>query len=235
MDLHPDSILRVLRFGAIASLLMLAAPLAARASMEIQGLDTGATTVQNYDRFLNSPSFIGNSYNFSGVGSAFTASTPGYWATMISPSYFISANHANPVSDNDASLRFYYSNDPSGGFDEYENHTLNPSATNYFTMVSQIVDPSDPTHPTDLWLGKLSTPVSSNVAKYPIISLPGNNFYGGQTILTFGTTSGTNGARQRLGRNTIDANTVAPNYSEPSDPDHTVFNGFSYRFDFDRP
>ena len=38
------------------------------------------------DRFLNSPSFIGAPYNWSGVG----LSNGGSWATMISPTYFVS-------------------------------------------------------------------------------------------------------------------------------------------------
>src|SRR5271163_2930070 len=63
----------------------------------------GNTDPQQYARFYSGSdkAFIGQAYNWSGVGS------DGYsWATMISPTFFISANHDHPGS----TLTFYSGN-----------------------------------------------------------------------------------------------------------------------------
>jgi hypothetical protein len=144
-----------------------------------------------YDRFLNDPAFIGAGYNWSGVGRGINTTTNnldvGSWGTMISSSYFITANHFNPTVVGANALRFYYTNSTSGG---YEDHT--------YTTVGNIGG--------DLWLGKLDTPVGNNVAKYPIPSLPNYSSYGNLPLTIFGLSTPYPGtaAGVRLGTNNID-------------------------------
>lgn len=80
------------------------------AGMTINGYS--AATADRYDRFNNSPAFIGNPYDWSGVG----RTTAGRWGTLISPSFVISATHHAP--ENGGAIRFYTSNDPNGTFVE---------------------------------------------------------------------------------------------------------------------
>jgi hypothetical protein len=158
-----------------------------------------AATAGQYDRFLNDPSFIGNPANWpagpsptvsqfpwSGVGRG----TSGRWGTVISPSYIISANHFPPSG----TVRFYYTNDPNGGFEDR-------------TIVSSQQVPGG-----DVWLAKLDSPVSSNVAISPFLLLPHSGDYAGLGISTFGLSDAPNGVDPingnatmvRLGTNQID-------------------------------
>jgi hypothetical protein len=137
----------------------------------------------NHDRFYvgADKAFIGDADDWSGVALNGSAA----WATMISPNYFLSANHAHPA--NGSTLTFYYSNDPSGA---YETATV---------ASGQYVGNAD------VWLGKLSAPVTSHVTKYPILLLPNLPDYVGLTIDTFGLSNGPIASQnQRLGRNVID-------------------------------
>src|SRR5690606_38299482 len=65
-----------------------------------------------YDRFANDDAFIGNAFDWSGVGR--TAS--GRWGVLISPSFVLSSRHHAPAEGE--KIRFYLSNDPAGGYDE---------------------------------------------------------------------------------------------------------------------
>ena len=164
----------------------------ASAAMVVQGYNPA-----NHDRFYvgADKAFIGDPYNWSGVGVNGFAS----WATMISPDYFISANHSHPADG--STLTFYYSNDPNGGYE---------TAT---------VDSGQYIGDADVWLGKLSAPVSSNVAKYPVLSLPSLSAYVGLTVDTFGLSNSSIASQnQRLGRNVITVDTAAVfeyNYDAP--------------------
>ncbi len=81
---------------------------AALAGLTVNGYS--AATADRYDRFNNSPAFLGSAYNWSGVGR-----TPdGRWGTLISPSFVISAAHLAPIAG--TSLRFYTGNDAAGSF-----------------------------------------------------------------------------------------------------------------------
>jgi hypothetical protein len=71
-----------------------------------------AATADRYDRFNNSAEFLGNPYDWSGIGR--TAS--GFWGTLVSPSFIVSATHHQPELN--SVIRFYNSNDPTGGFVE---------------------------------------------------------------------------------------------------------------------
>src|SRR5262245_40862454 len=106
--------------GAIAAFLPLLWAASARADLTVQGYSPA--TAGRYDRFLNDPSFIGSAYNWSGVGrgiNTISNADVGGWATMISPSYFISANHFSPSVLGANALRFYYTDDSSDGFEDH--------------------------------------------------------------------------------------------------------------------
>src|SRR5690349_5493775 len=86
--------------------LLAVCPSIARAALTVQGYS--AQTAGMYDRFLNDPSFIGSGYNWSGVGrgiNTISNADVGSWGTMISPSYFISANHFSPAAVGANALR----------------------------------------------------------------------------------------------------------------------------------
>jgi len=118
------------------------------------------------DRFLDSSSFIGAPYDWSGVGN-----NGGSWATMISPSYFLSANHDHPAPG--STVTFHLDNNPNGPTESY---------TVDITYYQTVYDGQG----SDLYLGKLTTPVSSNIAKYPVLSLGSDADYYGMTIMTYG-------------------------------------------------
>ena len=207
------------------------------AYMTIEALGNNQSSISpTYDRFDNDPTFIGNSLNLSGVGQGYLPADfgqSGDWATMISPSYFISAWHEHPggqfnnnVTWNPSDpfsqriVRFYSSNNQAGSFEDYSNNPADtgPSASDpnlrgNFSVVGEIGN-------GDLWLGKLNTPVTSDIAKYPILATPAatssTNFYSTSPIMytvgdgTGGSTNpnGLLGTTQRLGRNRIDHNSI---------------------------
>ena len=195
--------------------------------MTVEGYSTA--TAGMYDRFLNDPSFIGNPANWpagpsptvsqfpwSGVGRG----TDGRWGTVISPSYIISANHFPPSG----TVRFYYTNDPNGGFEDR-------------TIVSSQQVPGG-----DVWLAKLDSPVSSNVAISPFLLLPHSGDYAGLGISTFGLSDAPagvdplngNATMVRLGTNQIDLTAPYgngnPNTIQQLNVSGTV--GFAYPYDY---
>ncbi|MCA9172200.1 MAG: hypothetical protein KDB23_31255 [Planctomycetales bacterium] len=92
------------------------------------------------DRF-DSGNFLGAGYDWTGVGK-----NGSQWATMISPTQFLSAEHAHPSGQ----VTFWLSNSSTG-----------PSVTLPITTGQAIAG-------TDLWLGTLASPVPSEIAIYPI-------------------------------------------------------------------
>ncbi|MGB0775560.1 MAG: hypothetical protein ACPGUY_06920, partial [Akkermansiaceae bacterium] len=76
-------------------------------------IDIDGHSAADNDRFADNSSFIGNSFDLSGVGRTTTGNSGkgGYWATMISKNVFLSANHYHPGTGDD--LYFYSDNDPS--------------------------------------------------------------------------------------------------------------------------
>ena len=99
------------------------------------------------DRFLDDPSFLSaipNSqlFDFTGVGFG------GGWATMISPTHFLSAAHLHPGIGE--TVTFY---DDSGA----------PIASH------EVASGVDCCGGTDLWLGQLATPVDTSIVNvYPV-------------------------------------------------------------------
>ncbi len=138
-----------------------------RADMEVQGYSANVN-----DRFDNSSSFLGEAYNFSGVGNSSGAAGTGVWATMISPQYFVSASHAYPGPG--TQLTFYSTNNPAGS-----------SYTGTVASGTPIIDASG--NYTDLWLGELTQPIptSADISNYPIGYSPTGN-YDGLGIYVYG-------------------------------------------------
>jgi hypothetical protein len=178
----------------------------ASAQMELQSY-----AANRHDRFYvgADKAFIGDPYDWSGVGRVVGEGITHGWATMISPHCFLSAYHFHPALSE--TLRFYEANDPSGSF---EDHAIDSGM--------RIGD-------TDLWLGKLEAPVTS-AAIYPILSLPGHSDYEGRVIYTFGRSDTTpQETNVRLGRNNIDFVAL------PSEPDENGSIGEILVFDYDYP
>lgn len=157
--------------------------LLAQANMAWAALMVQEYDPARHDRFYvgANKAFVGDPYDWSAVG----LTNEGTWATAISPSYFISANHFHP--DTGESLRFFQGNDPAGPF---EDHTV-ASGTQIST--------------TDLWIGKLSTPFSSEIDIMPVLRLTSNSDYLGREIYIMGKSdTSPPQTNMRMGRNIID-------------------------------
>jgi hypothetical protein len=181
--------------GWLSLAAILAGSSPARATMYITGNGgLNDTDPQRYNRFYSGSDkeFIGQAYDWSGVGGG----SP--WATMISPSFFISATHDHPGAS--SSVTFY-----SG------NSTSDPSYTGIVGGGSQIGN-------SDVWLSWLTQPIpsSANIAKYPILVLPNDSAYVGKTIYTYG-------APNLVGRNVISS---VQTYSEAGETMSGMF--FNY-------
>jgi hypothetical protein len=172
----------------------------------------GDLQVQTYqpnrqDRFYvgADKDFLGQAFDWSGVGQAGN----GTWATMISPTYFVSAAHYHP-SGGDV-LTFYQGNAPSG-------------LSYQFTVSSWSFQASYGGVPSDLWLGELTAPIPANdhIAFYPVLELPGDSSYVGNMIYV-------NGKPNRVGRNIIDRITTA---QEPDPPALATKNTVTMEYDY---
>lgn len=144
---------------------LLLAPLSVWA-LKIQTLD-----LKRHHRFYEGAdkTFVGDPYDWSGVARTYDV---GKWGAMISPSYFISANHFHPA--NGETFRFYHGNSTNATYEER------------IVISGQKILGANSMN-SDLWLGKLSAPVSGAVAKYPILRLPNlKNDYLGRTLRVFG-------------------------------------------------
>lgn len=128
-----------------------------------------------HDRFYAGAdrAFVGEKYDWSGVGQN------GAWVTMISPTYFVSANHYHPAAG--STLTFYEGNTKDHA------HTYT-------------VDSTFSANCNDLYLGRLTAPIpaSDHIAYYPILKLSSDNLYTGRQIFVYGVPN-------RVGRNTITA------------------------------
>ena len=127
--------------------------------------------------------FIGEGYDWSGVFAKGVHPDVGYgpgWATMISPQYFLTANHVAWSSG--ATINFYENDDLA---------KANPH--------SYVVDNFSENF-GDLALRRLTTPLdpSHNIAYYPILDFDNENNYKNITFFGYGRTD-------RVGRNQIDS------------------------------
>ncbi len=143
----------------------------------LAALTLGEFDAARHDR-STSPDFIGSDFDFSGVGNLVLGGNTNRWATLISPSYFVTAFHGIPQLNQ--SYQFFESNDFGG-------------TTHTRTVISGARIGT-----TDLWLGKFEAPLPSSVAHYSIAT--GDPI--GQDVFIVG--RGTSGIRQRVGLNRVD-------------------------------
>jgi len=111
----------------------------------------GFATLEN-DRFSNDGSFVGDAFDFSGVG----RSSDSRWGTLVSSNVFISAQHLHPAVGQ--SLTFYATNDSSGA------------------SVTRTVVSGQRIGSSDLWVGVLGEPVSSNIKAYSFATTAVSDF-----------------------------------------------------------
>ncbi len=172
----------------------------ARAAMEILSY-----APQLHDRFYAgadpaADNALRGADDWSGVG----LSTGTRWGTMVSPSFFLSANHWAPGVG--AQMEFYPDN----------------SGT---SPVIRTVDAGQRLGTSDLWLGHLSSPVPSSINTYPVYIDLGTGFLGTE-VWVFGLDETGGTTSQRIGRNVIDDVGSA---TVGGVPDQEVF-----LFDYDR-
>jgi hypothetical protein len=115
------------------------------------GFATAASTVLNFsaaanDRYANNPAFVGSGFDFSGVG----RDASGKWGVMLSPTVFIGANHHAPSG----SLVFYPGNNPSA------------------TPVTISISSGQALGGSDLYIGRLSSPIPSYITSYGYLGIP---------------------------------------------------------------
>ncbi len=177
---------------------------------------TGASTVQSFsaatnDRFANNAAFVGTGFDFSGVG----RDSAGKWGVMLSPSVFLSANHAAPSG----SLIFYPGNDPAA------------TPTIISISAGQQIGVSD------FYIGTLSSPIPSYITSYSYLGIPLTDATFGFSVLAnlpvfmggispSGITYGSASRNQVIGTNRIEgfAAGVGANIPGASDIVYTVGN-----------
>ena len=148
------------------------------ADLYLQGVGADHELSSTHDRFYSGAdkAFIGQGYDWSGVG----RNQAGQWATMISPSYFVSAYHSHP--DPGDTLTFHSDNNAGG-----------PA---YVTtgIIEGILIPGT----SDLYLGKLTTPIPAfaGIATYPLWTLGSLAAYTGKDTFVYGTYN-------KVGRNAV--------------------------------
>jgi hypothetical protein len=168
--------------GILSLLLILAIQAVCRGDLLVQTLEPN-----RQDRFYvgGDKNFLGQAFDWSGVGQAGGVT----WATMISPTYFVTAAHYHPSTGQ--SLTFFEDNDPAG-----TSHQYTVDSWSYQTTFNGL--------PSDLWVGRLTAPIPAgdHIAYYPVLELPSEFDYIGQMIYV-------NGKPNRVGRNNIDRITSA--------------------------
>lgn len=179
--------LRSVLFAFLVATLALHGLEQGRADLIVHGITVGLAPGR-YDRFAGDPSFIGAGIDWSGIGRATASSGGPGWATMISPSFFVTADHTvDDVSMGAGkTLRFYANNNANSAVDRTiaEGWPLG----------------------NDLWLGRLTSPVPNTIHPFPILNIQNPADYVGQEIYVYGQSAdiyGNRAERQRLGRNVI--------------------------------
>lgn len=143
----------------------------ASADMFLQGIGGDHALSSTHDRFYAGPdrAFIGEAYDWSGVG----RSSNGAWITMISPTHFVSANHYHPNAGD--TITFVEGNSLVG-----RSHAYTVAAFGYDTTYGG--------QSSDLWLGRLTTPLNPKhrIAQYPVLALGADSAYLDAFILAYG-------------------------------------------------
>jgi hypothetical protein len=159
------------------------------AILGVQSQAVGDMVIEDYqdsrhNRFYSGSDkdFVGQAFDWSGVGQT----QDGNWVTMISSQYFLSAAHYAPSAG--GTVTFYSTNDDSG-----------PSYQGVVAPWAYQTRYTPDNLPSDLWLGKLTTPIpsSAHITYYPVLDLPYYDDYLGDVIYV-------NGKPNRVGRNVID-------------------------------
>lgn len=149
------------------------------ASPSLAAMVVNGYTPQRHDRFYSGAdkAFVGQPFDWSGVGNSGGASGTGTWATLISDSFFLSATHAHPGG----SVTFFPTNAATGG--------VTYNVTGGWQIGS-----------SDLWLGQLNRPAGAadGLASYPIYGPQSDGEYVGDEIYNYG-------VPHRVGRNHIDS------------------------------
>ena len=144
-----------------------------------------------------------SSFDFTGVGQASDCANASgsigigiCWATMISPTLFLSATHSHPRDD--AIINFYD--------DDGNAITAGHTVSNMSSLSGPILNSLGTN--SDLWIGELTTPVPSGVAQYNIAA-PAL----GAITVQAGTTGSTTIVPQfRVGQNRLDGTILAANF-----------------------
>lgn len=141
----------------VASMLLL--PASSRCAMIVRDY----APVRN-DRFYSGSgkNFVGDPYDFSGVGFGST----GRWATLVTDTCFLSAVHRHPAVGEQ--VTFWATNDLAGS-----SHTYTVSGG---TRVGS----------TDLWLGWFDSAVDASIAHYPVPMLRSGKAYPGLVLFNYG-------------------------------------------------
>jgi len=152
---------------------------------------------REHDRFYTGTDkdLVAAGYDLSGVGRTGSEGTGAYWATLISDSYFLSANHYHPGT-NDV-VTFWETNNKTDG-----SHSYN-------------VDGGTRIGGTDIWVGwfEEGTVVDSAIVRYPVADLPAESDWLNQILFNYG-------KDHRLGRNVVDS---IQDYTEGSSSGRTVW------------
>lgn len=174
---------------------------------------SAALQVASYDANVNerlngSANFIGAGYDWSGVGQT----SDGRWVTMISDEYFISVGHYHPEAGAD-NVRFYLSDSLSGGFEDYTVDT----SFGIQLMTDQGL--------SDIWIGRLTSSISSNITTYEIFDpLANPNVLEGEDVFVVGNSGQGSYQNFRVGTNVLDLDDGTLGVAERS---VSVVNGWS--------
>jgi len=142
----------------------------------------------SHHRYTNHPDFIGSANDWSGVG--IENSGAHRWATMISSTYFISAEHAAPTVGSD--IVFHTDNNPAGS-----------TVTREVMSITQVGT-------SDLVIGKLSSAPGPTISIYAVAADPttaggfSSSVYSDQLAFVVGRDTGTSTTSFRVGRNELD-------------------------------
>jgi hypothetical protein len=143
--------------------------------------------------------FIGAGYDLSGVGRdddlAKSGAEQGFyyspWATMVSDSFFVTAEHWAPAVGN--TVTFYANNDPNG-------------TARTYTVAELYSTTSSDGKISDAMLGRLTTAVASDIQKYKVATA--DSVFAGTEAILYGNEQYGNGVVEniagRVGVNTVE-------------------------------
>lgn len=156
-------------------------------SQAVAALSLENYSANSHHRYANHSDFIGAAYDWSGTGREVGGV---HWATMISPTHFVSAYHYFPAPG--SSLLFHSDNDLSG-----------PTVSRTVSSITRIGG-------TDLVVGALNATPGATIAFYAVAANAttpagfNSSVYANREALVVGRDVGTGTESFRLGRNLLD-------------------------------